>query len=357
MKKIVIMAPALVTGGAETMIVRLAKSIDKEKFDVAVVCLTDPQDTVLERDLNDSGVPVYYLGKSKSASWRTLFDAYKLLSKLSPNIVHGHISGTVYAVPWILLRNRVLVHTVHTRPDMEFTSKFRLFLKVLAKLKKLVIVAVSEENRIIAKEHYGLSDNCFCVNNPVEVSRYYKKERADNEVRFINVSRQDVNKNQIMILRAFAKIYNEYQNSRLILVGDGNQHGNLIAEASRLGLSEAVTFTGEISNPEDYLAVSDIYISVSHIEGLPLSMLEAMSAKLPVISSNVGGCPDIVKDNGILFDDGDEEQLLDAMRRLISSKDLRTVMGNRSFEIASSYDVKECASSYQKIYEKFSKGC
>ena len=88
------------------------------------------------------------------------------------------------------------------------------------------MVAVSEENHKIAKEYYIAGDDKIkYVNNPVEIEKYNKDENRDNKnLVFINVSRQDVNKNQIAIVRAMPEVLMTVPNAKLILLGDGNQH-------------------------------------------------------------------------------------------------------------------------------------
>jgi len=355
-KKVAIITPSLITGGAETMVVRLATNINREKFDVLVICLSARAGSALEKVLDDKSTHTCYLGKTRHGSIDTLKNIWKVLSQFSPDVVHGHISGTIYAIPWIAFHRCKLIHTIHTKPDVEFSGKVSRALKILVKLKKMIPVAVSKENQLIASKFYKVDNNrCFYVNNPVEVEKYYKAPHNTGEVRFINVSRQDPNKNQILAVRAFAKLYQEMNNIRLTLVGNGNQHDALVAEVRRLGVSNEVFFPGEVSNAEDYLAQADIYVSTSHREGLPLSMLEAMAAELPVISSNVGGCKDIVDDNGILFEDDDEKALIDAMRRLAADQDMRKKMSEKSTDVVKEYDVKKCAAEYERLYDRFSK--
>lgn len=348
--KVVIFTPGLVTGGAEIMASRLATNIKSEE--VEVVCLSKKLNTNNEKKIEDSGIKIHYLGKEKGASIRTIIKAWKLLSKIKPNVIHSHISGTIYAIPWIFFHKCKLVHTIHTKPDVEFSRKISNIFKFMIKKNKMILVAVSKENHRIAKEFYGFDDDKVkYVNNPVEIDNYYKKHnRLDNKIIYINVSRQDLNKNQILMIRAMKLVVETIPHAHLVLIGDGNQHEILIEEVKKLGLQEYVTFTGEKNNVEDYLAQADIYLSTSHREGLPLSMLEAMASELPIISTNVGGIPDIINDNGILIEDDNLIQLVDAMKKLAKDSELRLAYGKKSIEIVKNFDSKECGKKYVSIY-------
>lgn len=351
MKKIAIITPALVTGGAETMAVRLAVNINKNEYQVKVFCLSEKKNTTLEKILEKYNIDVEYLEKKGKGSVETLIKIWYSLSTFKPDVVHSHISGTIYALPWILFHKCRLVHTVHTKPDEEFSAKFRYVLGWLAKHNKVVIVAVSKENQKIASDYYNIGDKVVYVNNPVEISKYYKNEKEDSSVVFINVSRQDVNKNQILAIKAFSDVYKKVPNAKLILVGDGNQHDTLCKEVVDLGLGNVVNLVGESSEVEKYLADADVYVSTSHREGLPLSMIEAMASKLPIISSDVGGISDLIEGNGLLFEDDDKETFVKDMITLANDEELRKKMGEKSYDIVKFFDVSKCAEKYQEIYD------
>lgn len=352
--KIVIFTPGLVTGGAEIMSVRLAVCLKKLNKDVEVISLSKDANDINEKRLIESDIKVNYIDSTSSSKLKRLIKTWKMLSKLKPDVVHSHISGTIYAIPWALFHKVKLVHTIHTKPDVEFPKYILKIFKLLCKINKLTLVAVSRENQLIAQKYYKLSDSKIkYVNNPVEVSCYYKNEyREDNIFTFINVSRQDINKNQILMIKAMEIISKEFENTKLILVGDGNQHTMLKEETLKLGLEDKVWLVGERSDVEKFLSNADVYVSTSHREGLPLSMLEAMASRLPVISTNVGGIPDIVKNNGILIEDDNLEQLVKAMKFMIINIDKLEKYGEESFKIATKFDAITCAKKYIDIYER-----
>lgn len=352
MKKVAIIVSSLTIGGAETMVVRLAKNINKSRYAVQVICLSGKNGTGLEKELEDANISTHYLGKNKGASIKAFKKLWKTLSKFKPDVVHGNISGTIYALPWVCAHKCKLIHTIHTKPDNEFNKIVRFILKVFVNLKKVVFVAVSKENQTFAIDYYGIKESkCAYVNNPVELDKYYRKPHGTGEVRFINVSRQDSNKNQALAIRVFEKIYHKAKNVRLTLVGDGSEHNNLINLTNEAGLADVISFPGMVSNAEDYLAGSDVYISTSHMEALPLSILEAVATGLPIISSNVGGCSALVKNNGYLFKDNDEETLYELMYKLVQSEDLRNQLSSNSYDIVKKYDAVACANKYMDIYD------
>lgn len=351
--KIAIVVPVLITGGAETMATRLAIALKKAGNDVVVISMYSKQNSNLEKLLEKQNIKVYFLGKSTHGSKKAMFRLFKLLNEIKPDVVHSHIYSTFYAIPWIMFHSGKLIHTIHTKPEQEFSSRNSKLLKMMAKLNKLLFVAVSAENQRLAMEFYGIDESKVkCVNNPVDTKLYYHNSNPKDKIVYINVSRQDANKNQILIIRALKNIINDIENVQLILVGDGTHHDMLETEAQKLGVQDHVFFAGERSDVADILSTADVYVSVSHREGLPLSILEAMAAELPVIATNVGGCADIVRENGILICDDDQKALEVAMVRLANDPLLRKKMGDASKKIALEYDADTCAQKYADIYKE-----
>lgn len=350
--KAAIVIPVLAMGGAPTMVVRLATAMKRMGTDVEVVSVYPRQGSILEKRIEEAGIPIHYIGKNKKYSIRAMLHVFSTLSAIKPDVIHSHLQATFYALPWILFRRIKLVHTIHTKPDVEFSSILTSVLRVMMRLKKVVLVAVSKENYAIAKSFHGQGKNAIkLVNNPVEINQYYRNSnRSDGHVVFINVSRQDANKNQIMAIRAMKEVIKQVPNAKMVLLGDGDQHEVLVRERNALGLQEVIDLPGEQSEPEHFLANADIYISTSHNEGLPLSMLEAMATGLPIISTDVGGVSDIVQGNGALIPDGDFKALVAEMVRFARDRDMAECCGRKSLEMVKAFDVKACAEAYLEIY-------
>lgn len=351
--KTVIFTPALVTGGAETMVTRLAIAMQKIGNPTEVVVLSPPLHTPNEQKLEKAGITLTFISSNRLKKFSRFFHTMKTLSAIKPDVIHGHIAASLYAVPYILFHKCHLVHTVHTKPDVEFSPKALKLFKYLLRRNKLTLVAVSQKNCEIAQQFYEVSsEKIKYVNNPVEIENYYKLPHNNKETVFINVSRQDVNKNQIALIRAMPEVLKLVPQARLILVGDGNQHENLKKEVQALGLENIVSLPGAKENVAEYLAKANIYCASSHREGLPLSMLEAMASKLPVISTNVGGVPDLIQNSGILVEDNNPQQLIKAMVDLATDPEKCALFAENGYRIAQQFDAAKCAEAYLKIYSE-----
>jgi glycosyltransferase involved in cell wall biosynthesis len=130
-----------------------------------------------------------------------------------------------------------------------------------------------------------------------------------------------------LLLRAFAKVPGA---ARLKLVGDGRTLAAAKKLAEDLGICERVEFKGARGDVPEILAQTDVFVLASKTETLPISILEAMRAGLPVIASDVGGiCEEVVDgETGLLVPAGSVEELSEALKRLLADRPLRLAMGS-----------------------------
>jgi glycosyltransferase involved in cell wall biosynthesis len=282
-----------------------------------------------------------------------IVELYKELQNIKPDLIHAHQHG-IWAAYWAIPHRIPIVTTIHTNPEVIFLREteqtiFRLSLA----LKKNLLVAISKYNAEYIKSYFKLNDSYVrYINNGIDICQFY--QRNHTAFTFINASRQDENKNQALILRAFSRIIREKPQFpiKLYLVGDGEKHQELKQLSDSLGIAHCTDFTGYVDSPAEYLAASDVYVSSARREGLSLSVLEAMAAGLAVIATDVGGVRDLAQKNGILIKDNDETALYEAMKLLLNNKDVCKAMGEISRIMVKEYSVKNMAQSYYELYEE-----
>ena len=337
-------------GGAENMVYELAKNFDKNEVKCKVISCSSRLGTSLEDKVDAAQIDVEYGHCEGRITPAKIWDIYRMILEFKPDVIHAHMGGVFYSLPYVLTHKTKLVVTAHTTPKEAFNKRTTKVLRFLAKRNKVIMTAVSDENKKLISDYYEIPlDKVECVNNGVDLSRYYRKEH--NQLTFINVARMDVNKNQQLIIKLFARL-DSFKKMRLILCGDGPERSKLEGMVDNLNIKENVFFTGNVGNVYDYLAVADIYIQASHREGLPLSVIEAAATKLPIISTNVGGMKNIVTDNGFLVKDNDEESLFDAMKKLMIDESLRDEMGEKSYQMARKFSAESMSAEYTEIYKK-----
>ncbi len=332
------------------MVYELVKNIDRERYEPVVLCYGSRQNTPLEQMMIEQ-CPVIFAGITKHIGIMSMLKVLHLIARIKPDLIHAHMGGITFAIPWSCIRKTPVVLTVHTDPKKAFSRKNGALIKKFVTKNRFRMVAVSKENLKLIKEFYGIETNCVYINNGIDINKYYSKEH--NCFTYLNVARHDDNKNQEAIIRAFSEIYHEESNVKLILVGDGPNHRSLVDVVEALNIQDVVQFTGLVSDPSEYYNISDVYVQSSHREALPLSVLEAMAAGLPVVATNVGGLKDVINRNGILVDDYNLTALTDAMRALL--KCTQTEYKRMSVEsklMVEDFSSSKMAFKYQTIYSQ-----
>jgi len=368
-------------GGAQHVVYEIVRHIDSSKYNLTIICTDGKTNSILEKEIikeQEKGKcsivfltpPFFSQIKISSNIFNKIIrrllrfpsDLFTIpflcreLKKSKPDVIHAHQRG-ILAGYWALFNKIPMIATVHTHPSVTFYRECeKIIFRLLLKHKLIILTGISKYNKEIIKNYWRLNDRTVCfINNGINIENFYRK--THDTFTFINVSRQDKNKNQSLILRAFARLFHENKNSpiKLFLIGDGNTHQDLKKETGKLGISELVEFTGYIKDPNDYLAISDVYISSSHREGLSLSVLEAMASGLPVIATDAGGVRDLAQENGILIPVDDEDELFAAMKKLKSNNELRQFMGEKSLEMVQAFSAPDMAKKYAELYNKTQK--
>lgn len=341
----------LVIGGAENMVYELAKAYQNKDVVSKVICISPKVNSSLEEKFARANIDIVYAGCEGRVTFNKLYKVYKIVKEFQPSVIHAHMSGVVYGLPWILFNRCKMVVTAHTTPQKAFTRFVTRLLITLSMFNKVILVGVSKENAELMKAYYGLNDKHIkCVNNGIDLSRYYNKDH--DLITFVHIGRLDNNKNQQFIIRCFKKVSQVHHNVRLIICGDGPLRSDLESLVCELDLKDKVKMVGNVDNVQDYLAVSDIYLQASHREGLPLSVVEGMAAGLPVISTNVGGMKNVVDKNGFLIADNDADGYYTAMLQLYEDSNLRASMGNASRMMTKPFSSESMALGYISIYRE-----
>jgi len=346
-KKIVFGISRFVYGGAEFMLKELILNLDKELFDIYVITKYGYNGTEIERVLKENNIKIIYSNSKRRFSLEFLFKCYRELSRIKPDITHTHLGIIIYFLPYIYLNKCKCFHTVHNIPQKEGKKIYKFFYR-----KKIKPIGISETIAQMIKEFYDVKYNIPVIYNPVDLSRFngIVPMKCSNIVTLIIVARLCSQKNHKLLFEAFSTAIKDGKNIQLKIVGDGPLKNELIEYANNLGISEKVEFLGQRDDIPYLLESSDIFMLSSLWEGLPLSVLEAMAAGLPIISTDVGGVKDIVKDNGILVEKSNAEKLCEAITKLVDDSTLREEMGNNSLEYAKLYDSSVMAKKHAELY-------
>lgn len=195
----------------------------------------------------------------------------------------------------------------------------RLFYSNLHKLSRIVFISKNAHN-VFVKEHPNFKEKaCFIVNGIPDLKELTQYKFTNNKIKLITVGTLTKRKGADIVIKALGKLPQSIRSRfTLSIVGDGPDKLEFKSLTRGLGLDPQVTFEGKKSQPEviKLLSDSNVYVQMSLSEGLPLALLEALRAKLPIITSDVGGCSETVSnDNGYLVNP-DSDELAEKLKGL-----------------------------------------
>jgi glycosyltransferase involved in cell wall biosynthesis len=270
-----------------------------------------------------------------------------------------------YALPFLLLLKRAsLLHTVHNLAEREIERGVR-WIQRYALNHGVVPVAVAQEVAVSVERLYGVQ-RCRVISNGIPTNLYASPQTprkewrarqgfAEEDVLFVCVARFAPQKNHALLLNAFAQGPASDPRAHLVLVGEGILQGGLEEQAKNLGLADRVHFLGLRTDIPDVLGAMDVFVLSSDWEGNPLSVMEAMAAGLPIVSTDAGGVPKLFESGkeGFIVARGDAQALGKSMASLLRDQEARQSLGNAAARRArQDFDVSIMVQAYEKLYEK-----
>jgi len=382
--KIVYLITGLDVGGAEMLLWQFLRNLDKKEFDLVVLSFipTGNIGSLIEKE----GIRVESLGIEKylnekngknifSIFLRVLYvffvetpRLYFFIKTEKPDILHSHLFhanllgrlvGHLAGVP-------VVVSTIH---NVDFGGRLRELALSYTNFLSDATIAISKNvsNKMIEKKVVP-KDNLFVIQNGIDTDlsniEYHKtriKIREELNINnkkkvLISVGRLVKQKGYPILIDALKKLSLERDDFVSIILGGGEDRESLEKMVIEVGLEKKVLFLGNKQNVREYLVASDIFVMPSLFEGLPLSLLEAMSCGLPVVATSVGGVPEVITDSslGLLVEENNPEDLLGKIKYLLSlpKEDLEEmgIVGRK--RIQENFSINHMVSQYLSLYRR-----
>ena len=354
-------------GGLETLLVDTINRMPPGRYRHAVICLTDYTD--FAQRITRPDVELVALHKPAGLALGTHADLFRLLRRLRPDILHTYNLGTIeYAATAWAAGVPVRIHAEHGRDARDpqgVNPKHNLLRRLLTPVIDRYVPVSRDLAGWLERVVRIPARKLQLIDNGVDTERFRAGTAATVEPWQIDpdtfvigtVGRlQDV-KDQATLVDAFALLRRQLPNEklRLVLVGDGPLRAQLEAQVAALGLQDCVFLPGPRSDVAPVMRSFSLFALSSIAEGTPVTMLEAMASELPVVSTAVGGIPDLVTPgvSGALVPAREPQALAAAIVPYVKDRALARRHGAQGrARVEQQYSMQAMLAAYVALYDE-----
>lgn len=355
-------------GGSERVVLELARHLDPALFRIDLAFFSDGP---LYHSFREVCHSTFRIRKKAGFDPRAMFQLAWIIKKRGIHVVSAHhYMPFFYGFPGgKILNRRRLFYTEHSVPEVNRISGIHRPACDLLFRETDGIVGVSREITDAFRNRFPFcSDKFLCIPNSVDLDRFAGAEdrkRIREELGLLPchfvigaVANFKKVKNHACLIRAFARLSGRHPEMRLVLTGRGDAEdpesseeeiGELISD---LGLEDKIVVTGYRSDIDRLLKGFDLFCLPSFSEGLPMSLLEAMAAKIPVVGSDVRGIREAIRpmQTGLLFPSDDAAGLAQCLEALMENPKLRLELSDKAHAYVSHrHGLKQWVAAYESL--------
>jgi glycosyltransferase involved in cell wall biosynthesis len=357
-------------GGAEVLAARLARRLGDGNRCV-FLCLDEIGS--LGQELQGDGFTVEVLQRRPGIDWRGVWRLARFFRRERVDILHAHQYGPFFysLMARRLYRQPPILFTEHGRHFPDYPRQKRIWANRLLLEKRDRVVAVGEAVRHALIANEGISAaRIALIYNGVDLSPYRKSGTDRDAVRkelglqpvdfaLIQVARLDYLKDHVTAVKTLERVTRRQPNTHLILIGTGEEESKIRQAIADRRLESSVKLLGLRTDVPRLLTAADCFLLTSISEGIPLTIIEAMAAGLPVVATRVGGMSEVVVDGttGLLSPAGADESLAEHILSLASDPELRRRLAQAGKERAFKFFSEDrMNAAYQRLYQELVSG-
>ncbi|WP_338667626.1 glycosyltransferase [Pseudodesulfovibrio methanolicus] len=348
-------------GGLENVMLDLVRQGDRERFEYFILCLSTPD--VIRDKLEASGATVLDLGYGEGFHPGLALAIRKVINEHGIDVVHSHDYKPFFYTTLGCLGKRGLakVYTEHSS-ILSMSRKHQHIGRLFARFTDAMVM-VSRHLQQYWADPVGLpAERSLVIHNGIDVRLFDHPEDGETLKREFGLEgklvigtalRLNEQKGLQYLVAAAPAVKERFPDARFLVIGEGPLRDDLATRTRTLGVDDVFLFPGYRSDVSRILPAFDIYVLPSLWEGLPLGMIEAMLAKLPIVATTVGGVPEVLvdRDTALLVPPADSEALGEALCHLADSADLRRIMGERGRGHAlAEYSLQKMVTTYETLY-------
>ena len=353
---------SLQVGGTEKLLIDFIKSSKVNSNDVnfTVVIMNAMVDDELKKELLATNYKVYFINKKSHYKHpKYIFRLLKIVAENNVEIIHSHdFGGKAWSILCKLLNPQIkLIYTIHDSIVIKNLNEINL---LIHRFFIDMNIAISEniyknciENKLLKsiKIYNGLSVNKFINLEPKQINGEFLK--------IINVARITYyKKGHDILIKALKECKGRGVKFKCDFIGgvydyDSESFEYLQKMIKEMDLEDEINFLGNRNDVVELLSGADLFVLPSRYEGLPISLLEAMASKLPVIASNISGSNDLIKhgENGLLFESENHFELADKIIYLYNNREEMNKLAQDAYEHVQGFDISVMCKNYIELYK------
>jgi glycosyltransferase involved in cell wall biosynthesis len=346
-------------GGAQTALRHLIRATDRTRYEPEVAAMHGRG--VFYEDFRALGVPVHSLSPWK---WLPLYvpALAALIARRRPHIVHCHLFGSNWIAKPLAALLGVPVRISHDQCNdaLRYESRAARWLDTVMNRLSTHVCAVSHSTRDFLLQHEGLApERVSVVCNGVDLERFdpgtVPSRRDAAQPLIAGVGRLHPQKDFSLFLEVAARLAHGNPALRFVIAGEGPEAAMLRAKAQALGIAERVRFAGHVADMREIYAAADMLLLTSRYEGTPLTVLEAMAMRVPVVASRLDGIAEALTDgeDGFLVAPGDVDGFAERVGALVEDGALRRRMADAARrKVEAGFSSRAMAAAVEDIYAR-----
>lgn len=363
-------------GGSGVLATELGKALAEKGHNIHFITYQQPvrlsgfHTNIFFHEVSVPTYPLFDYPPYESALSSTMVDVI-INHKL--DILHVHYAiphaAAAYMARQILLKQGLDVPVITTLhgTDITLVGRDKTYSPVVTFSinESSAITAVSQNLRDETYNNFKITKDIDVIYNFVDVKRFNKKGLApfkqviapNSEFIIVHASNFRRIKRVDDVMKVFELVHKEIP-AKLLLVGDGPERSYIENLSRQCDSGKHIRFLGRQEEVEDIFAISDVFLLPSEYESFGLVALEAMAAQVPVISTNVGGLPEIniEGETGFLSDVGDIESMSNNIIQLATHPQLLAKMKENAYKQAQQFDITNIVPQYEALYKKVLQG-
>jgi len=352
-------------GGVQQQLLSLLKAYSRERFNPIFCCLGPKEE--IGKEIEGTGIEFIPLNKLRYNRFSSgiVLELHRLMKKKQIHVVrthryrsnlYGRLAAFFAGVP-------VIIASVHDNYRTDKRPKRRIMNRILSKITdKIVAVSEAVKEDIMRYDRIDPS-KIEVIPNGIDVERFNPEKKTTDIRKEFSLEEDDIvigfigrivtAKGLEYLLDALPYLKGEFKSIKLLIVGEGSLVEELKERAKKNNIFNNILFTGKRRDIPEILASIDIFVMPSIAEGLPNALLEAMAMGKPIVTTEVGGIPEVIKNeiNGLLVPPRNAESLVTAIKTFLDNRHLAIKIGQRAKNyVEENLSIQTTTQKWESLY-------